>query len=808
MVGWILSQVWQYLLIGGAAALVGWLAWVVARTFRTPPLKVHLANSSSSHGAAPPPDDRFRAVLAVDPTVFDDSVLAEAAALKVFAAWAAELPMAPADPTTVVRSLDLRVRHIGRLETEVAERKIVWREAPYAGHAPLGAPSITPERVDAWTTNADDLRRESRYLASCSGCSGKGKVMCRVCAGNTIVKCANCDGTRKAYGIAKNGARRLMNCVPCEAKGELPCTHCANGKTACSVCPGSGRIERWLEIVETVRVDVQIEPDGEMTRAFRWGTDGTAATRSEIEGDAKIACELSTYGPVSLESVERLVAREWIAANWQKLQPNMRGTERARRQTFWLLEVPSIELSYGVAGAKPTPITLEGRRMLVPPASVDSQFVTRAQRLRLVRYVAFGLSGAIAIAYLMRGSYFWSASVAALTACSLAVAFAVDGFMRRASLGQRAAKGWAIGAATAAIFAGASAFAAEPRVRAAKRYAAAGNIEQAKRELQALGNANEPPQADAWADVAVAEAAASNDIATVAKIATTLPPSLPQRALVAKHLFALESRAVEDAIANKRASDVEGIVSQSAAAFEGTALVGQVGELRARVYDAEIPECPTDACRWRAAIRGWRLAPSTSRDEQLAGARKKMLANLTTRPRGDESHLERLQAFDTIAKVASTVLTETASADEELKSLAREAQQAANNEREGVALFGAHRDVVVMLLGLSAGENASTLKQSFGVVTVACAMRDGKCEGVYIVGNTREGRALNDASHATDAIRALSQAVGHKLVLPDPPPRLSTGKPQTTTWHEGVIPIAARWRGADLIELRIGRAAP
>jgi hypothetical protein len=79
-----------------------------------------------------------------------------------------------------------------------------------------------------------------------------------------------------------------MNCKVGKAKGELPCTSCTLGQVTCISCSGSGRLVRWLEAVETARVDIQIEPDGQMTRAFTWGRDGTPASRAEIEADAHI----------------------------------------------------------------------------------------------------------------------------------------------------------------------------------------------------------------------------------------------------------------------------------------------------------------------------------------------------------------------------------------------------------------------------------------------------------------------------------------------------------------------------------------
>ena len=238
--------------------------------------------------------------------------------------------MAPRDPSAAVRSLELRFRQIGRLVSDVAERKVEWRETAYAGATPSSAPPISAETADPWAMPPEALRSASHHIANCDRCSSRGSVSCASCNGTTKAKCAECNGAGKMYGYASNGSRRLLNCKSCKGKGEIKCTACTKGQVQCPACHGSGRLERWLDVVETFRADVQIEPDGELTRAFTWGTDGTPSTRSEIETDAKIACEMSSPGLLSRADLARSVSQEWLNANWERLQPKVHDGDAQR----------------------------------------------------------------------------------------------------------------------------------------------------------------------------------------------------------------------------------------------------------------------------------------------------------------------------------------------------------------------------------------------------------------------------------------------------------------------------------------------
>src|SRR5690606_35989902 len=106
--------------------------------------------------------------------------------------------------------------------------------------------------------------------------------------GSGRVGCSGCHGHGKVWGTTSAGQQRLLNCKWCRGRGDVVCRGCTRGRVICPLCEGSKKLERWLDVEESTRWDIQIEPDGEITRAFRWGADGVPASDAEVEADAKV----------------------------------------------------------------------------------------------------------------------------------------------------------------------------------------------------------------------------------------------------------------------------------------------------------------------------------------------------------------------------------------------------------------------------------------------------------------------------------------------------------------------------------------
>lgn len=809
LVVWVLSKIWVYLLLSGAAVLVGWVGWTLVRTFGIPSVVPRLAASQTPR-LAPPPEEQYRVLVPVDPKVFDEPPLAEAAALQVFAAWAHPLPMAPADLSGVVRSLELRTRRIGRLSSEVAERNATWRETPYTGSAAPSESNASLDSIDLWSASIETLRSTSRHIASCGKCSGEGHSTCGTCGGTTRAVCGACNGAGKAYGIASNGSRRLMNCKECRGKKEVPCTACTKGQATCATCRGSGRLERWIEVEEKVRYDVQIEPDGEMTRAYRWGQDGVPATRDEIEADAKIVTEVVSAASLTDGEIAKHVAADWIAAHWQKIQPKLSQKEHIRKQSFWLLEVPSIELSYALGSSPPTIISFEGLRMLAPPASLDKQFEARARKLRRIRPLLIGVVAAVPLAYLIRGAYFWNIWVAALALCMVAVLVAIDGLLRESTLGRPSTRRWSLAVAAGAALVCGLAIGAEPSVRAAKRHISAGSFERAKMELTALDSRQDGAYASLWADLHLAETLSSNDLETVLRQATQIPEPLPQRAAANRHVFDVLNHHVHESLSSGKTEPAEAALAQVSSAFQGTAegrtYSSQLAELTAQAKDANYLQCKTDICRLRSALDAMGAAPTAARQQRVTEIRGKLSDSMAFQEQPNEPVLSRLQRLRQVGAVAQTI--EEQSGDNELLTKTRPISQWVREERGKTPILGSARDVAAELLGGAPITNSALLRTTLGHVAVYATIRDSRCSGLYLVGDEKGSRALNDAAHVGATAQVLAQAFGRKVGLPDPPQQVGARPTTIARWNQAGTTVIARWRESSLIELRIGEANP
>ena len=577
-----------YLLIVGAIALVGWLVAVSARSSprNAQPVRVALAGPGPS--AAAPPTQRYFPAVPVACDAFDNARALEEAASRVFRAWASQQPKAPSDPGGLVRGIALRKRLIGRLTTRLDGRRFAWRAAPYQGagqltsRAPLDPSGLDPHRPP------EDLRAQSRYLELCRACGGDGQCECPSCGGAGSVTCAGCDGAGKLPGLTRNGARRLLNCKTCKGKRTVGCASCSKGRIRCAACASTGRLERWLELEGGPRdADVQVEPDGDLTRAFSWGQDGVSATQDEITRDARVVCTVSRDRQIALEDLPPEVPPEWQRAHWQALQARLLPGERIIAQQLSLLEVPSVEVVYGL-GSQQQSIELEGLRMLAPPLSADRVFTTRAAALRRLAWGLAAVPALVALVYVTRGSYFLTSGMLGVVGCTALAALVTYAVLERTSLGRPASK-WLGASAVLLGVAVALALMIEPSESAARQHLRAGRVEEARAELVALGA---PAHDPLWVDVYLHEARAQRTCEAAALHVAKMPAGAAQRGLAQTHADALALTSAEAAIAQQRFAEVERAL---ACASEATRTGAAGRELRRRAMLAKARACMTSA---------------------------------------------------------------------------------------------------------------------------------------------------------------------------------------------------------------------
>lgn len=803
---WLLAQVWLFLLAGAGLALLG---WTVAKQLRDAPSAIQLQEAKAP-SAAPKPQSLYRALVPVAAHSSDDPARTEAAAIAVFEAWLQDLPMAPRHAAELVRSLQLRRRSVGRLITEAVERQASWQESPARKAQQAVPPPLSLEAAIRSSASVESIRSDSRHVAACAPCHGEGVVTCPSCRGSAQGICSECNGSGKAYGIAKNGSRRLMNCKSCSGdKDDVRCRVCVNGVTSCTACKGSGRIERWLEVTETVRFDIQVEPDGDVTRAFRWGKDGTAATRSEVEKDAVVMGEVSAEGELSIDAVRKIVPADWLATHWKDIQPKLNSQEVVRRQSFWLLEVPSVELSYGLPGASPVQLSFEGRRLLAPPASLDTQLEPRADRIRLLRYVLAGVLFALPFAYMVRGVYFLNRGLAALWLGVALLAFALDGFVRAATLGLKQARRWALSAAIATLGVCVCAFVLEPSVRSVRRQLAAGNLQDAQRELHAIDADKSGAHQELWSALQLAQVQQATDLTAAAKASERLAEGTPQSHAASQHLLKLGQAAVEQALSARDLERADKVVAQLVASLRKSPdqdpFLAATRELKAQVAEQRLSDCAAELCRFLQAREAVQASPTAERAGRVERLRTSLLQSLEFSEQQGEAKLERLKRLRRQEAYAAVLAKQ--SDDDVIAPKAAQAMAWAAAQRAKVPLLGEERSIVAELLGVRNTE-ASTLSATRTHVSATAILRQGRCSGLYLVGDTKDARVLDDGAHAAATASLLSQAFGRSVPMPSRPQQSNGRAVRSIRRFEGTTPVISRWSSAGLEELRIGEATP
>jgi hypothetical protein len=327
-----------YLLVAAAVAFVVWLVRVVAKPRETP------VGTTPETVPAAAPEATYSPLALVEPRAFDDPSLLRATVSRLFSSWIKRIPSTPTDGTDLIQQVDVRTRLVGRLVTELEGRRLAWRTVPFSGRGAVGGPPIDPSSLDPWNPPAD-LKATSRYVASCWTCEGTGRVGCTTCgvSGRTI--CESCSGSGKYNGTTASGAERLLNCRNCRGKGDQACTECTRGLVTCPTCHKLKKLDCWLEVDESKRQDTQVEPDGDVTKAFPWGQDGTEASLEELALDTKVVDSATKLGRLDYADVSSPKSAAWLTEHWANIQPKIEPGEEVCAQTFTLLEVPSTEIT-------------------------------------------------------------------------------------------------------------------------------------------------------------------------------------------------------------------------------------------------------------------------------------------------------------------------------------------------------------------------------------------------------------------------------------------------------------------------------
>lgn len=340
------------------------------------------------------------------------------------------------------------------------------------------------------------------------------------------------------------------------------------------------RIEGRRPAVEGGRRDtaIQVAPAGGITGAFAWGREGVACSEEELTRDADLVCTVTRGRALEPGDLPSEIPASWLESHWAGLQVRLSPGERIVSQSFTLLKVPSVEVTYAVGEQRQT-ISFEGMRLLAPPRWKDHLFHARAESLRWLKGTLAALPVMVFLFYLARGEHFLNGALAGLVLTTATLGALLYGFRARRTLGRPAGR-WLAAALAPAMVMGVMAVRLEPRAETVRSYLEDGELAKARMILRALDDAADPELASLWNELHVQLALQATSCGAVAEELARIPEDAPRRKLGVARADALALQAAKVAVeAGEIESAEASLECGSTALRSGTA----TSSLRARI---------------------------------------------------------------------------------------------------------------------------------------------------------------------------------------------------------------------------------
>lgn len=720
-------------------------------------------------------------------------------------AWARTVFGAPRQFADLITAIDVRDEVLERVATEVVRRDVREQRLPSNRRHPE-PPRIDPARVDPFEVTVASLRAQSEYVAPCGYCGGGGVCSCQNCGGGGRARCSNCGGSGKEVKYYQKSSR-LINCKVCRASGTVSCGGCGGkGSVTCTVCSGSGHQLVWLTYDQESRWTVSIEPQSPVIAAHRQLAEPRFLAPGDLTAFSVVA-EEEADGPVMLQGYrggDGPILRAVVAA----LDPRL---ERVNRQQYLKLSIVRRDATYAMSGASGT-IVLSGKELV----GARTPKALRPIHLRLYLWGGISFFGAlgtgmVAAALCGASPYFARSNVvvAFVWLVTIALAVAVVGAVLRA-LGSRFKLGplhpfekyLGIGSVVAFALMVVVGLVSRPTVREVEVALTAGDAARARVVVDALKEKKgvTPEVRDAEDGVMLAEAGKLTGDARLKvldDVASHHGTRSAEAAVAARKDRLAEIRRLLDA---KTPAPVLAAIDRWFR--DAWKTDPELAEDRAQAHDLAGTLCSEDPCRLVAANLAKAAAVTPERAQRSTDVRTHLLDGLATTDSTGEGTLDRLKRLRALTETATKSL-EAASDDSEIIEKAKKAASWAQDERAKVAMVGADIGVVEELLGAPASTEA---KSTWIAVESTRAYLNidsqKKCRGLYVVGGEKGARTIRGTTWTAD--RLLSQAVGHAASVKKPTPSTAT----TSRWFEVSAPVVARWHSGDLVELRVGDAAP
>ena len=719
-----------------------------------------------------------------------------------FRTWSRSAFAAPRSLRDCVTNVEPHTETLHRVATQVAHREVV--EVRTATRERRSTPPrLDPAKVDPFVFDIPQLKAASEYVEQCKQCRASGTLACAGCNGTGSRRCSNCGGTGKEVQHFKNGNSRLIKCKVCpKASGIVGCHDCgSSGNVTCSGCRGSGHVLAWLETVESIRWLLALSESPTIVSHPYLREQRLLAPQDLAAFDSTDATRVD--GPLNLAAL--------TDSGYEMVDQHLRSldhrSDRVLAQQYLRLSVPRQDITYEMCGAQAT-VVLSGRDLRAATTPETTKPIRRRVKVWIALIVLL-MIGLVAVQKAVLGTsvYFadTKATTDALAGAAILISIPTFGVFLRTWRG--GLRFWRIpvptlaglvSVALATLSLGFIGLLSRPTAGEVTSALAAGNVARARQVVTAIEERDRSPAVSNLDDqVTLAEAnkqIGAPRLALLDKVAARGGSAAPTASAAAR----ADRLAVVRKIADAR--DTKTALADLDRDFPGDkANDPLVAEERAHAYDVAKAACATPACQYNDALAASTARTTVERTAAVDATRTALVAGLDHAQVSAKDTLPRLQQLRTVRDLANETLA-TPKLDADLATLATATRDWANGERAKVPMLWSEAPVVSELVAEGAApSDAIELK---GTTVVPAFAGNHKCSGVYAIGNADASRSYNSTSWPPE--RLLSQAVGKPATIHKP----ANNDVTTTSWYESGFPVVARWRSGQLVELRIGDAAP
>jgi hypothetical protein len=717
-------------------------------------------------------------------------------AVEAAAQWARTNFWAPRDFKALIKKVEETDEAIERVVANVV-RRTLKPAFGWTGERRTRPPRVNHATIDPFAHALDTLRSDTECVAECDECAASGATKCGRCRGSGTATCSNCAG----YGKFRNPSTNRMNqCKACKKTGTVQCGLCAgDGRVSCPTCSGSGHKLCWLLFEDSSRCELSVT-----------SSPAIAAHPYLAESRLLDPTELRAFSTESFETSNGAIGRDQLPTHRTIVDAQLakidQRTERVIQQQYVRVAAVRRDVVFEMSGTVGV-LVLSGNALT--PARTPEALRPIRRRLWLsisaMLLLVIGLTGVV-LALSGSSSYFDKAKGIGASAFLAAIAFFMPWFFgllrswgsagNRTTTVEKVAGVFSLGAIAAGV---AILLLSQPAVADADSALARNDVARARVVLEALreteGAAHDV--LDLEDRILLSEASSHTGDKKLGLLDQVAARKGSKAAEAASTARAERLKSIRGAIAQKQPMQALAAIDKW---FPKTS-DPEVAEEIARAHEASARACSSLSCKYSFATRAQSAHPNEVRATTAATLRSQLETALAPPATIDKDVLVHLRTAHDLEVVALETLKLVA--DDDLKKRAQTALDWILSERAKVPVLGANIDVVEQLVGQLKRldtERAST-SLTGGLDAFFAFDSKARCTGIYVVGTSEHQRMF--VSSEWSAQRLIAQAIGRPVQT-----RITAPSSGVMRWYEGSASVTARFLDKNLVELRIGKAAP